>query len=43
MMLHTSKLQPVSLPSTVYQLPAPYGIQDIARMRFYRSRSLREG
>ena len=28
---------------TKYQLPTPYGIQDIARTRFYRSRSLRQG
>ena len=26
-----------------YQLPTPYGFQDIAGTRFYRSRSLRQG
>ena len=26
-----------------YQLPTPYGFRDIARTRFYRSRSLRQG
>ena len=25
------------------QLPTPYGFRDIARTRFYRSRSLRQG
>ena len=29
--------------STKYQLPTPYGFQDITRTRFYRSRSLRQG
>ena len=28
---------------TKYQLPTPYGFQDKARTRFYRSRSLRQG
>ena len=30
---------------TSYQLPTPYGLEslDIARTRFYRSRSLRQG
>ena len=28
---------------TKYQLPTPYGFQDIARTRFYRSSSLRQG
>ena len=28
---------------TQYQLPTPYGCRDIARTRFYRSRSLRQG
>ena len=28
---------------TKYQLPTPYGFRDIARTRFYRSRSLRPG
>ena len=26
-----------------YQPPTPYGFRDIARTRFYRSRSLRQG
>ena len=26
----------------MYQLPTPYGFQDTARTRFYRSRSLRQ-
>ena len=28
---------------TTYQLPTPYGFRDIARTRFYRSRSLWQG
>ena len=28
---------------TKYQLPTPYGFQDIAQTRFYRSRSLQQG
>ena len=28
---------------TKYQLPTPYGFRDIARTRFYRSRSLQQG
>ena len=28
---------------TKYQLPTPYSFRDIARTRFYRSRSLRQG
>ena len=28
---------------TMYQLPTPYGLGDIARTRFYRSRSLQQG
>ena len=28
---------------TKYQFPTPYGFQDIARTRFYRSRSLQQG
>ena len=28
---------------TKYQLPTPYGFRDIARTRFYRSRSLLQG
>ena len=30
-------------PLSKYQLPTPYGFRDIARTRFYRSRSLRQG
>ena len=33
---------PTNIP-TNYQLPTPYGFQDIARTRFYRSRSLQQG
>ena len=29
--------------TTKYQLPTPYVFQDIARKRFYRSRSLQQG
>ena len=36
-------LQPLTNVPTKYQLPTPYGFQDIARTRFYRSRSLRQG
>ena len=32
----------INIP-TKYQLPTPYGFQDIAQTRFYRSRSLRQG
>ena len=35
-------LPPTNVP-TKYQLPTPYGFQDIAWTRFYRSRSLRQG
>ena len=35
-------LQPLTNVSTKYQLPTSYGFQDIARTRFYRSRSLRQ-
>ena len=30
-------------PLTKHQLPTPYGFRDIARTRFYRSRSLQQG
>ena len=30
-------LQPLTNVLTKYQLPTPYGFQDIARTRFYRS------
>ena len=36
-------LQPLTNVPTKYPLPTPYGFQDIARTRFYRSRSLRQG
>ena len=36
-------LQPLTNVPTKHQLPTPYGFQDIARTRFYRSRSLRQG
>ena len=40
---HTYNLQPLTNVPTKYQLPTPYGFRDIARTRFYRSRSLRQG
>ena len=36
-------LQPLTNVPTKYQLPTPYGFQDMAQTRFYRSRSLRQG
>ena len=36
-------LHPLTNVPTMYQLPTPYGFSDIARTRFYRSRSLRQG
>ena len=36
-------LQPLTNVPTKHQLPTPYGFQDIARTRFYRSRSLQQG
>ena len=36
-------LHPLINVPTKYQLPTPYGFRDIARTRFYRSRSLRQG
>ena len=30
-------------PTTKYQVPTPYGLRDIARARFYRSRSIQQG
>ena len=36
-------LQPSTNVPTKYQLPTPYGFQDIARTRIYRSRLLRQG
>ena len=43
MTLHTYNPKPMSLPSTKYQLPTPYSFRDITQIRFYRSRSLRQG
>ena len=36
-------LHPLTNNPTKYQLSTPYGFRDIARTRFYRSRSLRQG
>ena len=36
-------LQPLTNVPTKYQLSTPYGFRDIARTRFYRSRSLWQG
>ena len=36
-------LKPSTNVPTKYQLPTPYGFQDIAQTRFYRSSSLRQG
>ena len=36
-------LQPLTDVPAKYQLPTPYGFRDIARTRFCRSRSLRQG
>ena len=38
-----ANLLPLTNVPTKYQLPTPYGFRDIARTRFYRSRSLRQG
>ena len=38
-----AQLYPLTNVPTKYQLPTPYGFRDIARTRFYRSRSLRQG
>ena len=38
----TAHLQPQTNVTTKYQLPTLYGFQDIARTKFYRSRSLRQ-
>ena len=38
-----SHLHPRTSVPTKYQLPTPYSFRDIARTRFYRSRSLRQG
>ena len=36
----TAHLQPLTNVPTMYQLPTPHSFRDIARTRFYRSRSL---
>ena len=36
-------LQSLTNIPTKYQLPTPYSFRDIARTRFYRSRSLQQG
>ena len=36
-------LQPLTNVPTKHQIPTPYGFRDIARTRFYRSRSLQQG
>ena len=36
-------LHPLANVPTKYQLPTPYSFRDIARTRFYRSRSLQQG
>ena len=38
-----AQLHPLTNVPTKYQLPTPYSFRDIARARFYRSRSLRQG
>ena len=40
---HDSHLQPPTNVPTKYQLPTPYSFQDIAKTRFYRSKSLQKG
>ena len=36
-------LQPITNIPTKYQLHTPYGFQEIAQTRFYKSRSTRQG
>ena len=36
-------LHPLTNVHTEYQFPTPYGFRDIARTRFYKSRSLWQG
>ena len=38
-----AQLQPPTNVPTKYQLPTPYGSQDIIQTRFYSSRSLQQG
>ena len=40
---NVAHLQPPTNVPTKYELPTPYGFQDIAWTRFYRSRSLQQG
>ena len=40
---NSAHLQPLTNVPTKHQLPTPYSFRDIARTRFYRSRSLRQG
>ena len=40
---YVAHLHPLTNVPTNYQLPTPHGFQDIARTRFYRSSSLRQG
>ena len=40
---YVAHLQPPTNVPTKYQLPTPYSFRDIARTRFYRSRSLQQG
>ena len=39
----TMTLHPLTNVPSKYQLPTPHDFQDIARTRFYRSRSLWQG
>ena len=39
----TAHLQPLTNVPTKHQLPTPYGFRDIARTKFYTSRSLQQG
>ena len=41
--LDIAHLRPQTNVPTKYQLPAPYGFRDIAQIRFYRRRPLRQG
>ena len=40
---NVAHLHPLTNVPTKYELPTPYSFRDIARTRFYRSRSLRQG
>ena len=39
----TAHLHPLTNVPSKYQLPTPHGFRDIARVRFYRSKSLWQG